>query len=154
MSVETFQALVVPVADAIAGQPVEPALAALLNDRFPPAGPAFQAIEQACHAAIAEGWMCAHGPANARYGRVIKPSPATAQLSVDVVDLTDIAGPHHLHPKGEICMIMPIDAGAQFDGHGIGWSVYPPGSGHRPTVSGGRALVLYLLPDGKIEFTK
>jgi hypothetical protein len=30
----------------------------------------------------------------------------------------------------------------------------PPGSAHRPTVSQGRALVLYLLPDGRIEFTK
>jgi hypothetical protein len=30
----------------------------------------------------------------------------------------------------------------------------PPGSAHRPTVSQGRALVLYLLPNGKIDFTK
>jgi hypothetical protein len=27
-------------------------------------------------------------------------------------------------------------------------------SAHRPTVSGGRARVLYLLPKGAIEFTK
>jgi len=32
--------------------------------------------------------------------------------------------------------------------------VYAPGSAHRPTVSSGRALVLYLLPQGQIEFTK
>jgi hypothetical protein len=32
--------------------------------------------------------------------------------------------------------------------------VYPPGSAHRPTVSGGRALVLYLLPEGRIEFSR
>ena len=30
----------------------------------------------------------------------------------------------------------------------------PPGSAHRPTVAAGRALVLYLLPQGAIEFTK
>jgi hypothetical protein len=30
----------------------------------------------------------------------------------------------------------------------------PPGSAHRPTVSRGRSLVLYLLPDGRIEFTQ
>jgi hypothetical protein len=40
------------------------------------------------------------------------------------------------------------------DGHGGGWCIYPPGSAHSPTVSGGAALVLYLLPEGKIEFTK
>ena len=32
--------------------------------------------------------------------------------------------------------------------------VYPPGSAHRPTVAQGRALVLYLLPEGQISFTK
>ena len=48
---------------------------------------------------------------------------------------------------------MPIDAGAKFDGHPAGWVVYPPGSAHTPTVSGGAALVLYLLPGGEIEFT-
>ena len=30
----------------------------------------------------------------------------------------------------------------------------PPGSAHRPTVSNGRALVLYLLPEGRIDFTR
>jgi hypothetical protein len=42
---------------------------------------------------------------------------------------------------------------AQFDGHGAGWLVYEPGSAHYPTVRGGKALVLYLLPQGAIEFT-
>ena len=32
--------------------------------------------------------------------------------------------------------------------------VYPPGSAHRPTVTQGRALVLYLLPEGRIDFTR
>jgi len=34
-----------------------------------------------------------------------------------------------------------------------GWLVCPPGSAHRPTVRLGRALVLYLLPQGRIEFS-
>jgi hypothetical protein len=54
---------------------------------------------------------------------------------------------------GEIDLVMPLDADAQFDGHGAGWVVYGPDSVHRPTVAQGRALVLYLLPDGAIEFT-
>ena len=88
-----------------------------------------------------------------RFGRVIEPGPAIAGFSVDVVDLTDIVGPHHRHPNGEICMVMPVSPEARFDGKGAGWKVYPPGSAHRPTVTGGRALVLYLLPAGQIEFT-
>jgi Domain of unknown function (DUF4863) len=42
---------------------------------------------------------------------------------------------------------------ARFDHQSAGWVVYPPGSAHHPTVSGGRALVLYLLPQGRIRFT-
>jgi hypothetical protein len=72
---------------------------------------------------------------------------------VDVVDMDDLAGPHHAHPNGEIDMIMPLTEGARFDGHGAGWLVYGPGSAHRPTVTGGRALVLYLLPGGAIDFS-
>ena len=49
---------------------------------------------------------------------------------------------------------MPLTAEARFDGAPAGWKVYPPGSAHRPTVTGGRALILYLLPEGRIEFTK
>lgn len=68
--------------------------------------------------------------------------------------MADIAGPHHVHPNGVIDLIMPIEGDAKFDGRPAGWTVMPAGSAHKPTVSSGRALVLYLLPDGKIEFTK
>jgi len=72
------------------------------------------------------------------------------------------ACPHHRHPNGEIDLVMPLASGdgvaaggaATFDGQSAGWKVYGPGSAHRPTVRGGRALVLYLLPDGAIEFTR
>jgi len=80
--------------------------------------------------------------------------PETNGLSIDVVDLKDIVGPHHSHPNGEICMTMPVTPGARFDGHDRGWCVYPPGSAHHPTVKNGEALVLYLLPGGEINFTK
>ena len=44
---------------------------------------------------------------------------------------------------------MPLEGDATFDGRPAGWCVYPPGSAHRPTVAQGRALVLYLLPEGQ-----
>lgn len=148
-----FTTLMQPVCDAVAGKPVDAALAEELNLRFPPDGPEFKAIEAACRDAIAAGWMCSQGGPGRRFGRIIEASPETGDLSVDVVDLIDIVGPHHRHPTGEICMTMPVTAGARFDGHGAGWCVNPPGSAHRPTVTGGEALVLYLLPGGYIEFT-
>ena len=51
-------------------------------------------------------------------------------------------------------MVMPITPGAQFDGTDRGWCVFEPGTAHHPTVTNGEALILYMLPDGKIEFTE
>jgi len=101
---------------------------------------------------VAEGWLCQREGGGIRYGRVFKPADDLQGFSVDVVDMTDTAGPHHAHPNGEIDLIMPIDAGATFDHRGAGWLVCPAASEHRPTVRGGRALVLYLLPQGRIDF--
>jgi hypothetical protein len=153
MNTEQFVALLKPVTQAIAEGPVDRELEDRLNAAFPADGETFETIEAACHAAIAAGWMCTEGEGNRRFGRVVEPSAETDDLSVDVVDMTDLRGGHHKHPTGEVLMIMPQDEGAQFDRRGKGWLVYGPGTAHRPTVRGGRALVLYLLPDGKIEWT-
>ena len=102
---------------------------------------------------MAEGWLCDREGGGIRYGRIFKPADDLHGFSVDVVDMKDIAGPHHAHPNGEIDLIMPIDGDATFDGRPAGWLVCPPGSAHRPTVAQGRALVLYLLPEGRIDFT-
>jgi hypothetical protein len=148
-----FQQLVAPVARYAQGRAVDTALEADLNTKFPPESELFQLINRACHAGIADGWLCTQGDAKRRYGRIFEAEPATHGFSVDVVDITDLVGNHHRHPTGEIDMIMPVTPAARFDDHGAGWLVYPPDSGHRPTVSGGRALILYLLPEGKIEWT-
>ena len=153
MNVDEFRTMLKPVTDFISGRQISPALADELNQSFPPSGETFGAIEDACHDAIEQGWMCAHGSEGRRYGRVIEPGDETAGLSVDVVELTDIVGPHHSHPNGEVCMVMPVDEQARFDGNPRGWCTYAPGSDHHPTVTEGKALVLYLLPQGKIDFT-
>ncbi len=99
--------------------------------------------------AALDAWLNAEcGPDSAVYREL------SASCRAGVVDMTDIAGPHHVHPEGEIDLVMPVEGEARFDGRPAGWLVMPPGSAHRPTVSQGRALVLYLLPNGKIDFTK
>ena len=153
MDVEEFSELMGPILAAVAGKPVDIGLEKYLGARFPGDGEAFARIEAACRAAIEDGWMCAEGEGNRRFGRVIEPGDETGDLSIDVVDMTDLRGGHHKHPAGEILMIMPQDEGAQFDRRGPGWLVYGPGTAHRPTVTNGRALVLYLLPQGQIEWT-
>jgi hypothetical protein len=118
----------------------------------------YERLKSSCETGVAEGWLCDREGGGIRYGRIFKPSPELHGFSVDVADMQDIAGPHHAHPLGEIDLIMPMggntDSDAQFDNRPAGWLVYPPGTAHRPTVSQGRALILYLLPEGRIEFTR
>ena len=149
-----FRELVAQVTRVAQGRPVDAALQRELELNFPPDCALFQSLTAACHAGIAAGWMCREGDAKRRFGRIFEADEATHGFSVDVVDITDLVGNHHRHPTGEIDLIMPVTPQAQFDGKGAGWLVYAPGSGHRPTVTAGRALILYLLPEGKIEWTK
>ena len=154
MDPSQFIELMASVTGVIAGRALDRALEADLGRRFPVEGDVFRAVEAACHAGIAAGWMCNREHGGIKYGRVVKPSEATHGFSVDVVDMDNVAGGHHRHPTGEIDLVMPLTPHARFDGRGAGWLVYEPGSAHVPTVAGGRALVLYLLPQGAIEFTK
>ena len=64
----------------------------------------------------------------------------------------DGSGPGHLHPDGEFDLCFPIAGSPLFDGNSPGWTVYPPGSWHVPTVTGGRMGILYFLPNGAIHF--
>ena len=151
---DDFARLVASITTRIEGRALDAALEAHLNRTLPADGAVVRSVADACRAGIAAGWMCGREHAGIRYGRVVKPGPATHGFSVDVVDMADIAGGHHRHPNGEIDLILPQDPTAAFDGRGAGWLVYGPGTAHVPTVTGGRAWVLYLLPQGAIEFTK
>jgi hypothetical protein len=64
------------------------------------------------------------------------------------------AAPLTIAARGEIGAIMPVSGSPTFDGKPKGWYVYPPNSSHRPTIAGGEAYILYLPPDGAMEFTK
>lgn len=154
MSPTTLREQIASLTAEIAGRPLDATLDAWLNQVHGAGSASYQALQASCQAGVAEGWLCDREGGGIRYGRIFKPAPDLHGFSVDVVDMQDVAGPHHVHPNGEIDLILPVDGDARFDGRPAGWLVCPPGSAHRPTVSGGRALVLYLLPDGQIQFTK
>ncbi len=154
MTQADFTTLMASITRAIAGRALDAALEADLNREFPAGGDVYRSVLAACNEAIAAGWMCNREHAGIKYGRVVKPGTATHGFSVDVVEMKDVAGGHHRHPNGEIDLVMPVDDGARFDDRGAGWVVYGPDSSHAPTVAGGKALVLYLLPQGAIEFTR
>lgn len=138
----------------LAGRAIDAGLETWLNREHGVNSDTYQQLKADCEQGIAEGWLCQYEGGGIRYGRVFKPSEALGGFSVDVVDMDNVVGPHHTHPTGEIDLIMPLEGDALFDGRTAGWMVNPPGSSHKPTVTQGRALILYLLPEGKIEFTR
>lgn len=153
MSMQEFQGLMGAVASSLEGRAVDADMAAHLNTTFPVDGAEFKRLSALCALGEQEGWLMSREHGGIKFGRAIKPGAEAGAFSVDVVRMKDVKGPHHIHTNGEIGAIMPISGAPKFDGIEPGWYVYPPGSDHHPTVTEGDAYVLYLLPEGAIEFT-
>lgn len=147
-----FNSLMGQVAATAADRPIDKSLEAELNRAFAPGSETYEALRAAAEAGVAEGWLVPNDNGGVKWGRPIKPSPATHGFSVDAVKYRDMKGPFHGHPNGEICVVFPTEGDAKFDGVGAGWCVYEAGSKHYPTISDGEAIVLYLLPEGAIDF--
>ncbi|MDH3221885.1 MAG: DUF4863 family protein [Gammaproteobacteria bacterium] len=149
-----FRRQIAALTEQLAGRELNRDLQDWLNAEHGADSTTFRQLEARCRQGIEEGWLCEHEAGGIRFGRVFKPADDLQGFSVDVVDMEDVVGPHHSHPNGEIDLVMPQQGAARFDNQAAGWVVYPPGSAHFPTVTDGRALVLYLLPGGSIEFTR
>lgn len=154
MSIDQFRQQVIELAGQLGGRALDADLQAWLNAEHGAGSNVFDELAASCRKGVAEGWLCEREAGGIRYGRVFQPAADLGGFSVDVVDMEDVVGPHHRHPNGEIDLVVPLNGDARFDGHGAGWVVYGPGSAHRPSVSDGRALIMYLLPEGSIEFTR
>lgn len=151
---KSFVAQLSIVANAIGERPLDKSLEDALEAEFPVGGEWFKTTSQICAQGVNEGWLCGREAGGIKFGRAVPAGPEMSGYSIDVVEMENVVGPHHSHPNGEIDLIMPLTGAAEFDGKGAGWKVYGPGTAHRPTVAGGKALVLYLLPEGSIEFTR
>ena len=153
MSETEFRRQMIDLTARLAGRELDADLQAWLNLELGSDSDEFRGLRESCRQGVAEGWLCQREAGGIRYGRVFRPDDELQGFSVDVVDMNDCVGPHHRHPQGEIDLVMPLEDGALFDDQPAGWVVYAAGTAHHPTVSNGRALVLYLLPGGSIEFT-
>lgn len=125
---------------------------AALGAAFPPNGDRIRDIETSARAGIADGTVCHRGDDGMRFSRINKPEADAANCSVDAVYMTDAKGPRHSHTKGEVCLCLPDDDTATFEGRHTTWMVLPPGSTHEPTVAGGAMLILYWWPDGAVSW--
>lgn len=146
---ETFR----PLFEAAAGVDLsDPAAArAELGRRLAPGSAAARALDTELLALFADGRVATRGEWPVRWSRVSKAVPETLDQSIDVVVMTG-AGPAHRHPAGEVNWCVPMEGTPQFEGCGRGWVVMPPDSRHVPAVSGGKMLIVYLLPAGRMEF--
>lgn len=144
-----------PLIDAASGIDLtDPAAARdALKSRLDPESDAGRAVSAALVALLEEGKVADRGAPPVRFSRAAKATDETSGFSIDVVDMTG-PGPLHRHPNGEVNWCIALEGAPTFDGEGPGWVVEPPGSEHVPTVEGGRMLIVYLLPEGAIEFVQ
>jgi hypothetical protein len=148
---ETFRPLLEAARGVDLAQPA--AAKAELDRRLDPAGETARALGRELRALLDSGAIANRGELPVRYGRVAKAGPETNGFSIDVV-LMNGAGPRHRHPSGEVNFCVALDGQPTFDGEPAGWVVLPPDSSHVPTVENGTMLIVYLLPDGAIEFSR
>jgi hypothetical protein len=123
-----------------------------LQREFPPDGPLFAALRELGQAGLTQGWLCSREAGPSRFSRVAKPDAADG-YSIDAVLLWG-DGPWHKHTRGEVNALIAVEGQPRFCGFEPGWAVFAPGSQHVPSVSGGRMLIFYMLPDGAVEWKK
>ena len=121
---------------------------AQLEAAFPFASERMLRLRELCEAGVEDGWLVPRdaGP-RVRFGRLAKDLEGYA---VDCV-LMEGSALGHTHPRGEINIGFAWEGDdPRFDGAPAGWSVYPPGSHHVPTVTGGKMLFVYFTPGGEV----
>jgi hypothetical protein len=153
MSRDSLVALLAPLTARIRQlDPTDPVAANTLATEFPLSGRLLTDVAALFRRGVGEGWLCNREAGGVRFSRVSRSdNPATGPLSIEAVSMNG-AGPGHTHPQGEFDLCFGIDGMPTFDGHPPGFVVYPPGSWHVPTVTGGTMDILYFLPGGEIRF--
>jgi hypothetical protein len=140
-----------------------------LNAKYGVESELYTDLSRRIAAGVKEGWAADIEVAGSRYRRsqIVTPSAETLFFSATAVllDSTDntqnnpegsFRAGYHLHPYGEINLVVPLDEGAALAGpngwcHG-GWTAPAPSSHHFPEVKGGAVISLTFLPAGRIAF--
>ncbi|WP_394779765.1 DUF4863 family protein [Undibacterium sp.] len=138
-----------------------------LNTKYGVGSELYQQLAQLIRTGVQDGWAADAEIAGPRYrrSRIEAPSEHTCFFSIMAVlmDSRDneqhnpegsFRGGYHLHPYGEINMVVPLDKGAALAGPNGwcdgGWTAPAPASHHYPEVKGGTVISLTFLPAGRI----
>ena len=139
-----------------------------LNGVYGPSSSLYRELAELITAGVAEGWAAnveINGP-RYRRSRISEPTADTAYFSITAVLMDSesppnnpervVRGDYHLHPYGELNMVVPLTLGAKLCGpngwQGAGWTSPAPGSHHYPEVKGGAVIALFYLPAGRISY--
>jgi hypothetical protein len=154
MTTPTLASMLAPVSTFVNGLDLsKPADAeARLAKEFPPEGPFVAAVRDRARAALAAGEICQKGENGMKFSRVAKPEADPGRCSIDAVHMDRAKGPFHTHLRGEVCLCLPDDATATFEGRRATWMVLPVGSRHEPRVDHGSMLILYWWPEGAVAW--
>ena len=148
MSIEQLKTALAPILQTLSALSPDDNAKGVLDDKHPIAS--LGELRALFREGVESGWLCDKGEDPVRFSRVQKAAGDDA-LGIDAVSMT-APGPGHTHPRGEFDLCFAVDDGATFDENPEGWTVYPAGSWHVPSVSGGRMDILYFLPGGAIRF--
>lgn len=148
-STEMLRNELLEIARWLEGRDISSPLANALEAAFPSHGAQFERIADLIPETLARDGVTMEG--STIFLRLAEPSADSSGFSIDLVELEDVEGPRHVHPRGEIDLIVPFSDGGRFNGRGRGWLTLPPGSAHRPKATG-KVAVIYLLPGGEMTF--
>jgi hypothetical protein len=132
-----------------------------LNKTYGPGTDLYDDLARLIKAGVEVGWAANIEIDGQRYRRskICEPSAETFNFSITAVYMDsreNYRGQYHLHPYGELNMVVPLDRGAVLRGPngwcGAGWTSPAPGSHHFPEVKGGAVIALFFLPAGRISY--
>ena len=139
-----------------------------LNKTHGPGTDLYDELASLVTAGIKEGWAANVELKGPRYrrSRILEPCAETSYFSITAVYMNSIEGgesrdisfrgDYHLHPYGELNLVVPLDATALLAGPngwcGAGWTAPSPGSHHYPEAKGGALIALFFLPAGRISY--
>ncbi|WP_266180347.1 protocatechuate 4,5-dioxygenase subunit alpha [Dyella humicola] len=145
-----------------------------LNEHCGPGSELYEDLARLIRQGVEEGWAADVEISGKHYrrSRLVEPSERTHYFSLTTVFMDSYGGAealghtpdadyvfrgdYHLHPYGELNLVVPLDPDAQLMGplgwRSAGWTAPSPGSHHYPEARRGRLIAYFFLPAGRISY--
>ncbi|WP_341352688.1 DUF4863 family protein [Paraburkholderia hospita] len=162
--VVTLSCLLLPFLQEVKDMTTSTEVEQWLNTKYGVESELYKGLARLIALGVQEGWAADTEIAGPRYrhSRLVTPCTETLFFSVTAVLMvsTDntqhnhecsLRADYHLHPYGEIYLVVSLNKGAALAGPN-GWTPPAPGSHHFPEVKGGAVVSRTFLPAGRIAF--